>query len=421
MGSRSVVSQEQREINTVITSLLDLDFYKLSMGQVQWHNYRDVQVRLGFKNRTTKVRLGEAIDPANLKREFEYIRTLRFQDDELHYLSQIDCGDRAMFAPAYLDFLSQLQLPVYALSVQDGQLDITFEGAWSEVSLWETIALSITNELYYRSLVTSEEYERALAVGRERLQAKIVRIRSECPDVKFSDFGTRRRFSREWQEEVATTLARELPHNFLGTSCVDIARRNNLKPMGTSAHEMYMVLAALSHESDEAIRRSHNRLLRDWWAAYGKELSIALTDTFGTQFFFQDMTAKQASDWKGLRHDSADPFAFGERAIRFYEGHAIAPQSKFVVFSDGLDLDMIIRLFWNFHDRIGTTFGWGTNLTNDMGLSPLSLVVKPTMANGKPTVKLSDNLAKATGPRGEVERYKRIFGYTGTLDQQCIY
>ncbi len=405
----------------IIKSLLDLDFYKLTMGQVQWHNYRDVVVRLGFNNRMKKIRLAEVINLDELKAELHHVRSLRFQDDELHYLSQIDCGDRAMFAPGYLDFLAQVRLPPYSLLQKDGQLDLGFAGRWPEVTFWETISLSTINELYYRSLLHDDEYQSAILTGRERLANKIARIKSECPDLKFSDFGTRRRFSREWQEEVATTMARELPGNFLGTSCVDIARRHNLKPMGTSAHEMYMVLAAISARNLDSIRSSHNRVLRDWWAAYGKELSIALTDTFGSEFFFRDMTAQQAKDWKGLRHDSADPIRFGDRAIGFYQGHAIPPLEKLIVFSDGLDLDRIIQLLTYFRRRIGTTYGWGTNLTNDMGHMALSLVVKPVMANGNPTVKMSDNLAKATGPEDEINLYKQVFGYTGTLVERCVY
>lgn len=408
--------------NPIINSLLDLDFYKLTMGQVQWHNYRDVHVEFGFTNRTRSVRLAEAIPMDELTRQLDHVRTLRFQDDELHYLLGIDCGDRTMFAPAYVDFLAQLQLPPYRIDVDNGQFKLRFPGLWPQVTDWETIALSIVNELYYTSTLPADAYEQAFVEGRKRLMQKIQRIRTECPHIKFSDFGTRRRFAGAWQDEVVRTLMRELPDNFLGTSCVDIARRRGVKPMGTSAHEMYMVMAALAPaENDELLRASHNRVLQDWWASYGRELSIALTDTFGSGFFFHDMTRQQAQKWKGLRHDSDDPIVFGERAIEFYWGYHIDPVTKLLVFSDGLDLDTIIRIDQYFMGRIMSTFGWGTNLTNDMGLKPLSLVVKVMMANGRSAVKLSDNLAKSTGPEDEVARYKRVFKHTGTLNKACVY
>lgn len=404
----------------IINSLLDLDFYKLTMGQVQWHNYRETPVRFAFTNRTQSVKLGEVLALDQLHRQLQHVCTLRFQDDELHYLSQIDCGDRSMFAPAYIDWLAQLKLPEYRLQVKDGQLDLSFPGLWPVVTFWETISLSIVNELFYLTILQGDR-EEALAIGRERLTEKIQRIQRECPDITLSDFGTRRRFSQAWQEEVVATLKRALPHNFLGTSCVDIARRLGVKPMGTSAHEMYMVLSGIFHGSDDEIRASHNRVLRDWWAAYGWELSVALTDTYGSDFFFRDMTAEQATKWKSLRQDSGDPIQFGERAIQFYKGYNIDPTQKLLVFSDGLILDEIIRIYRHFVGRIKTTYGWGTNLTNDVGQKALSLIVKPIESCGYATGKLTDNLAKAQGPLEIIERFKLIFGHSVTDRQECVY
>ena len=184
---------------------------------------------------------------------------------------------------------------------------------------------------------------------------------------------------------------------------------------------MYMVLSRLFGDSDEAIRGSHNRVLREWWDEYGASLSIALTDTYGTDFFFKDMTEEQARLWKGLRHDSGDPFAFGEKAIAFYEGYGIDPRDKLLIFSDGLEIETICAIADRFAGRIRVTFGWGTNLTNDLGFPPLSLVVKVVEACGHRTVKLSDNLAKATGSPRDIERFKRIFRYVDTVSQECKY
>jgi nicotinate phosphoribosyltransferase len=174
-------------------------------------------------------------------------------------------------------------------------------------------------------------------------------------------------------------------------------------------------------QSDDTIRASHNRVLREWWEEYGVGLSIALTDNYGTDFFFRDMTAEQARVWKGLRQDSGDPMAFGEKAIAFYERHGIDPREKLIVFSDGLDLGTIVKLADHFAGRIRVSFGWGTNLTNDVGFEALSLVIKVIEAHGHPTVKLSDNLAKATGEAPDIEHFKRIFGHTVTTFEECRY
>ena len=165
------------------------------------------------------------------------------------------------------------------------------------------------------------------------------------------------------------------------------------------------------HETEDRIRSSHNQVLTDWWELYGWGLSVAVTDTYGSEFFFRDMTESQARAWKGLRHDSGDPFEFGERAVRFYEKLGIDPREKLLIFSDGLELVTILRLSAQFHGRVKLSFGWGTNLTNDLGFEPVSIVVKAVEVDGRRTVKLSDNMAKATGTKEDIERFKRIFGH----------
>jgi nicotinate phosphoribosyltransferase len=186
---------------------------------------------------------------------------------------------------------------------------------------------------------------------------------------------------------------------------------HGLVPMGTSAHELYMVMSGIMHESDDLIRASHNQVLQDWWELYGWGLSVAVTDTYGSEFFFRDMDREQARVWKGLRHDSGDPFEFGERAIGFYEGLGIDPREKLIIFSDGLELETILALSERFQGRVKLSFGWGTNLTNDLGFDPISIVVKAIEADGRRTVKLSDNLAKATGTQEDIQRFRRIFGH----------
>lgn len=397
----------------IIESLLDVDFYKFTMGQMVFLRYPDVPVTYALTNRTREIRLASVVDEVELREELDHARSLRFNNSELHYLRGTnEYGDR-MFSEDYLDFLRGLALPEYELDQVDGSFQLSFTGLWSHAIYWETIALALLSELYYRSLMrklSTFEKDLVYAEGKMRLANKI-RVLREHPQIEFVDFGTRRRFSREWQYYVDRTLAEELPEQFPGTSATESALRHGLVPMGTSAHELYMVMSSIMNESDDRIRASHNQVLKDWWELYGWGLSVAVTDTYGSEFFFRDMTASQARAWKGLRHDSGDPLEFGERAIRFYEDHGIDPKEKLVIFSDGLELDTILGLSERFHGRVKLSFGWGTNLTNDMGFDPIAIVVKAVEACGIRTVKLTDNLAKATGSKEDIERFKRIFGH----------
>jgi nicotinate phosphoribosyltransferase len=407
----------------IISSLLDLDFYKFTMGQLVFLKYRDVPVVYSLVNRTREVRLAEFIDGGELRAELDHVRGLRFNNSELHYLRGTnEYGDR-MFQESYLEFLRDLQLPPYDLEEVDGSFRLQFDGPWSRAIYWETVALSIVNELYYRSLMNSlSPFEKDLVYARGKLRlAEKIRVLRGRPEISFVDFGTRRRFSRDWQHYVDRTLAEELPQQFLGTSSTESAMVHGLVPMGTSAHELNMVMSGIMHDSDDLIRASHNRVMEDWWELYGWGLSVACTDTYGSEFFFRDVDEEQARAWKGLRHDSGDPFEFGERAIRFYRDHGIDPREKLLIFSDGLELPAILALSKRFHGRVKVSFGWGTNLTNDMGFEPISIVVKAIEANGHRTVKLSDNLAKATGSREDIERFKRIFGHSHESEEAVRY
>ena len=407
----------------IIRSLLDLDFYKLTMAQVAWKHFRTVPVRYSFKNRTKDVPLAEIISEEDLRNELGHIRSLQFRDDELDYLRESKYLPKGIFKEDFLMQLKGLRLPPVQVR-KDGQTyAIDVEGNWHEVIWWETMILAVMNELYYRELMRKQnlDWPTVRNAGWENLMRKIDILTHHYPDVRFSDFGTRRRFSREWQEEVLRKLLVHAPGHLLGTSNVHLAYYLDLKPIGTFAHEMDMVLSGIYHDDDEAIRASHNKVLELWWGEYGEPFSIALTDTYGTDFFFKDLTLEQARKWRGFRQDSGDPLEFGEKAIAFYQKLGIDPKTKTIVFSDGLDLETILKLHHRFNGRTNVVFGWGTNLTNDLGFKALSLVVKVTEANGHGTVKLSDNLAKAMGKPEDVERFKRIFGYTRNESQECKY
>lgn len=404
------------EKKVVIDSLLDTDFYKFTMGQVVFRKFKDVNVTYAFKNRSN----GRLYVPEDeLRMQLDHAMGLRFNNSELHYLRGTnEYGDR-MFTEDYLQFLKELKLPAYRLKYSDS-IELEFEGKWSEAIYWETIALSIINEIHNKNVLsacTDFDNDVVMSTGVLNLDAKIKKLKNT--GISFTDFGTRRRFSKKWQDYVVGVLAKTSSLNFRGTSNVKLAMEHGLEPMGTSAHEMYMVMAGITDQSDDAIRNSHNKFLELWWDQYGYGLSIALTDTFGSDFFFRDMRSEQAAKWKGLRHDSGDPLVFAQKAIDFYTRLGIDPSTKMIVFSDGLDVDMIIKLHEQFKDKIKVTFGWGTNLTNDLGVKPMSLVVKPIVANGNDLVKLSDNLNKAIGK--SVHKYKRIFGHINNDRQECKY
>jgi len=407
----------------MIQSLLDTDFYKFTMGQLIYHRYADVPVRYRRMVRTPGVSRAARVAEADLRRELDHIRTLRLSPHELDYLRGIAVADRQVFHGDYLAFLERLQLPQYELEREGGSYRLEFAGAWAEAIYWETLALAVVTELYYASLAQSQAGASTNAhrsTGDAILDQKIGTL-AKHPEVTFSDFGTRRRFSRAWHEHVVERVKSELPRQLLGTSNVLLAAKLGIPPVGTAAHELFMGIAGIMHESDDAIRKSQHQILQDWWDEYGWGLSIALTDTFGSDYFFSTVDDHHARAWKGLRQDSGDPFEYGEKAIAFYRSRGVDPKEKLLMFTDGMDVDSMIALAERFAGRIKVAFGWGTNLTNDVGFTPISIVIKLVEAAGQKTVKLSDNLAKATGDPADIARYKRIFGYTATYSDPPKY
>lgn len=403
----------------IIESLLDLDLYKLTMCQVAYYKHRDNEVEYTFKNRSTDVNLLEYVKLEDLEREFNHVTTLKVTKKELEYLEST-----SLFTWDFLEFLGGLQLPMVDVNRNTPfkTYDIKVKGKWCETILWETIILAIVNELYHKSQWdgTFGQAEDIYNEGMDRLYDKIDKLRGG--KYNFTEFGTRRRYSRVWQERVVKTLKHEHENDpngigFQGTSNVHLAMKLGLPCIGTFAHEMPMVYSGIYNDD---LVDSHRKMLEDWYSFYGERLSIALTDTYGSEYFFKDFTKEQARNWKGLRQDSGDPFKFGEQAEAFYISKMIDPKEKLIVFSDGLNVDKIIELGDSFRGRIQTSFGWGTNLTNDLGFRTLSLVVKATWSNGHGTVKLSDNLNKAMGSTEDIERFKKEFGYTNTQKQELV-
>ncbi len=415
------------KLDPIIRSLLDTDFYKLLMLQMIWGVYPHVDATFSLINRTRSVRLADEIDEQELREQLDHARSLRFGKKEMIWLAGNSFyGRKQIFEPDFLKWLEDFRLPEYELTREDGQYVLNFHGRWQDTTMWEIPALAIINELRSRSALRrmgrfalDVTYARAKA----RVWEKVERLR-RYPDLRISDFGTRRRHSHLWQRWCVEALKEGIGEAFTGTSNVLLAMDTDLEALGTNAHELPMVLAALA-DTDEELRQAPYRVLQDWQRYYGGNLLIVLPDAFGTASFLRD-APDWIADWTGFRPDSAPPIKGGERIIEWWRAHGRDPREKLLIFSDGLDVDTIIRAYRHFEGKVRMAFGWGTNLTNDFedcapayneALRAISLVCKVTSANGRPAVKLSDNPEKATGDPEEIERYLRIFGQQDRVRQ----
>jgi nicotinate phosphoribosyltransferase len=412
-------------LDPIVRSLLDTDFYKLLMLQMIRHGHNDVRAEFALINRTASVRLAEVIDEAELREQLDHARSLRFTKKELIWLAGNSFyGKARMFSPDFVAWLGKFQLPPYELSRADGQFVLRFDGPWTHTTMWEIPALAIINELRARAALRGKgrfALDVLYARAKAKLWDKVERLR-ELPDLRLSDFGTRRRHSFLWQRWCVEALKEGLGERFIGTSNVLLAMDNDLEAVGTNAHELPVVLAALA-DDDAGVAAAPYRVLEEWQAHYDGNLRIVLPDAFGTAAFLRNAPAWLA-DWTGFRPDSAPPIEAGEQIIAWWQAQGRDPRSKLLIFSDGMDVDTIEATYRHFDRRVRMSFGWGTNLTNDFrgcdpdgatGLEPISLVAKVTHANGRPAVKLSDNPAKATGEPAEIERYLRIFGAQGRV------
>ncbi len=410
-------------LDPVVRSLLDTDFYKLLMLQMIRQLHPEVHATFSLINRSHTVRLAEVIDEAELREQLDHARSLRFTKKELIWLSGNSFyGKQRMFSPDFIEWLGRFQLPDYELRTVDGQFELHFEGPWAETTMWEIPALAIVNELRSRAALKGKgrfELDVLYARAKAKLWDKVERLRG-LPDLVLSDFGTRRRHGFLWQRWCVEALKEGLGSRFIGSSNVLLAMDNDLEAIGTNAHELPMVMAALAPD-DAGVAVAPYRVLEEWQALYDGNLLIALPDAFGTSAFLAH-APDWLADWTGFRPDSMPPIEGGEQIIAWWQAHGRDPKSKLLIFSDGMDVDSIEAVYRHFHGRVRMSFGWGTNLTNDFrgcdpageaGLEPISLVAKVISADGRPAVKLSDNPAKATGESAEIERYLRIFGQEG--------
>lgn len=421
------------KIDPIVRSLIDTDFYKLLMCQSVFRNRPDVDVTFSLINRTKSIRLADLIDEGELREQLDHVRSLSLARGESTWLrGNTFYGKRQMFRPDFMAFLEGLRLPAYHLEKRDGQYELTFEGRWPEVMLWEIPALAIIMELRSRAVLRDMgrfELQVLYARAMTRLWEKIEALRGMGEGLRIADFGTRRRHSFLWQDWCVQAMIEGLGNadeggRFIGTSNCLIAMRRDIEAIGTNAHELPMIYAALA-ETDDELRQAPYRVLADWHEEHDGNLRIMLPDTYGTRGFL-DGAPDWLAGWTGIRIDSGDAVATTEYAIEWWKSRGEDPAQKLVIFSDGLDVPDIAALYERFKDRVKPSFGWGTLLTNDFrglvpgdGLAPFSLVCKAVSANGEPTVKLSDNPAKATGPADLIEHYKRVFG-VGAQTAQAV-
>ncbi|WP_417723282.1 nicotinate phosphoribosyltransferase [Salipiger sp.] len=405
------------KIDPIVRSLIDTDFYKLLMCQSVFHNRSRVQVTFSLINRSRHVPLATLIDEGELREQLDHIRSLSLTRGESTWLrGNTFYGKRQMFRPDFMEWFEGLRLPPYFLERVGDQYELTFEGSWPEVMLWEIPALAVLMELRGRAVLHDMarfELQVLYARAMTKLWQKIERLR-EVPGLRIADFGTRRRHSFLWQDWCVQAMTEGLGSAFTGTSNCLIAKNRDLEAIGTNAHELPMVYAALAKD-DAALAAAPYDVLADWHREHEGNLRIILPDTYGTEGFLQ-RAPDWLAGWTGIRIDSGDPETGAEIAIRWWQERGEDPRQKLVIFSDGLDVDKIVDLHAKFSGRVRVSFGWGTLLTNDFRglapddrLAPFSLVCKAVSANGHPTVKLSDNPNKAMGPAEELARYKRVF------------
>ena len=391
----------------IIESLLDTDLYKFSMMQVVLHHYPAAQVEYRFKCRNPGIDLAPCIE--EIRAELEALCTLRFTEDELDYVRRM-----RFIKSDFVDFLGLFQLNAKYVTIApveagNGEIEIRIQGPWLHTILFEVPLLAIVNEVYFRN--TRPDHD--LAEGRRRLQAKIALLR-DTPDYeqcRIADYGTRRRFSRTWHEEVLIALRDGLGKQLAGTSNVWYAWKLGLTPLGTLAHEYLQAHQALGPR----LRDSQVAALEAWAKEYRGDLGIALSDVYGLDAFLRDFDMYFCKLFDGARHDSGDPFNWGERMLAHYRAHRVDPRSKVLVFSDGLDIPKVMQLYEHFRGRCLLAFGVGTNLSNDTGPQPLNIVIKMIRCNGQPVAKLSDSPGKnMCEDEAYVTYLRQVFGIPAT-------
>jgi nicotinate phosphoribosyltransferase len=371
----------------IITSLLDTDLYKFTMMQAVLHQFPSAQVSYKFKCRNPGVALAPYVQ--EIRDEIRSLCSLHFQDAELSWLRSL-----RFIKSDFVDFLGLFRLNEKYIQVNaysSGEIDISIQGPWLHTILFEIPVLAIVNEVYFRNTQKVPDF----LEGRRRLDQKIEALHAErLSDLKIADYGTRRRFSKAWHEELLRVLISKLgtgsSGQLAGTSNALFAMKLGLTPLGTMAHEYLQACQALGPR----LRDSQVFGFETWAREYRGDLGIALSDVYGIEPFLRDFDMYFCKLFDGARHDSGDPFNWGERMIAHYRLNRVDPMTKTLIFSDGLTVEKTIALYQQFRGRCQLAFGIGTNLTNDLGYEPLQIVIKMTQCNGQPVAKLSDSPGK---------------------------
>jgi nicotinate phosphoribosyltransferase len=371
----------------IITSLLDTDLYKFTMMQAVLHQFPSAQVSYKFKCRNPGVALAPYAQ--EIRDEIRSLCSLQFQDAELAWLRSL-----RFIKSDFVDFLGLFRLNekyIQVNALSNGEIDISIQGPWLHTILFEIPVLAIVNEVYFRNTQQVPDF----LEGRKRLEQKIDALHAErLSDLKIADYGTRRRFSRAWHEELLRVLISKLgtgsAGQLAGTSNALFAMKLGLTPLGTMAHEYLQACQALGPR----LRDSQVFGFETWAREYRGDLGIALSDVYGIEPFLRDFDMYFCKLFDGARHDSGDPFTWGERMIAHYRNNRVDPLTKTLIFSDGLTVEKTIALYQQFRGRCQLAFGIGTNLTNDLGYEPLQIVIKMTQCNGQPVAKLSDTPGK---------------------------
>jgi nicotinate phosphoribosyltransferase len=388
------------------------------MCQSVFKNKRTTKVKFSLINRSKNVPLAKIIDEGRLREQLDHVRTLKLSRGESTWLrGNTFYGKRQMFRSDFMEWFEKLKLPPYNLERIGDQYELSFEGNWPEVMFWEIPALSIIMELRSRAVLREMgkfELQVLYARAMTKLWEKIGDLKN-LDNLSIADFGTRRRHSFLWQDWCVQAMQEGLGNNFTGTSNCLIAMRREVEAIGTNAHELPMVYAALA-QTDAELAQAPYKVFQDWQEEHDGNLLILLPDTYGSKNFLTD-APEWMNKWTGIRVDSGDPGTGAKLAIDWWKTRGENPKNKLLIFSDGLDVPKIIELNNKFSNQTKVAFGWGTLMTNDFrglvsdsSLDPFSLVCKAISADENQTVKLSDNPNKIMGPKDEVSRYKRIFG-----------
>lgn len=373
------------ELHPIVTSLLDTDLYKFNMDQVIFHKHTDLCGQYYFKCRNENIVFTERMVD-EIKAQVDHLCSLSFTKDELDYLRSI-----RFIKNDYVEFL-RLWHPIRDyVSInrsENGELSVVVDGPLFSAMQFEIYLLEIINEVYFRM---AYDYDKLIEAAKEKLDKKIAAFNDGTYNFSFAEFGCRRRLSREWEDVVVKRLATETK-NCVGTSNVYLAKKHDLTPIGTYAHEYVQMYQGID---EIPLSYTNHYAMQDWYDEYKGDNGTALTDTLTTELFLLDFNRSMVNNYTGVRHDSGDPFEWGEMMISHYKKYGADPKSKLLLFSDSLDFDRAEKLFNHFKDRVKVSFGIGTFCSNDTSVEPLNIVIKLQYVNGQPVAKISDSPGKS--------------------------